>query len=164
MAGALVCVCVGSADGSGTGDLMRRLRAPPRALDAVRAQILVQQAASPLAAADPSARTCSTLYTLLLAVITAHVCAIRARRCLTIARETLPSHSLRRFFTSGIHGYFLNVCFLFDLMRSSIVHDRRLPRPTTGPGTSYYSSNADLCHREIPRGNCWVTAGGNCRG
>ena len=70
VAGTLVGVSVGPANGACGGSLLRgRLGAPASAPHAVRAQILVQQAAPALAAPDPCARTCSTLYTLLRTVL-----------------------------------------------------------------------------------------------
>lgn len=70
VAGTLVGVSVGPADGARAGDLVRgRLRAPAGAPHTVRAQVLVQQTAPTLAAPDPCARTCSTLYTLLRTVV-----------------------------------------------------------------------------------------------
>lgn len=70
VAGTLVGVSVGPANGACGGSLLRgRLGAPAGAPHAVRAQILVQQAAPALAASDPCARTCSTLYTLLRTVL-----------------------------------------------------------------------------------------------
>lgn len=70
VAGTLVGVSVGPANGACSGSLLRgRLWAPAGAPHAVRAQVLVQQAAPALAAPDPCARTCSTLYTLLRTVI-----------------------------------------------------------------------------------------------
>lgn len=70
VAGTLVGVSVGPADGARAGDLVRgRLRAPAGAPHAVRAQVLVQQTAPTLAALDPRARTCSTLCTLLRTVV-----------------------------------------------------------------------------------------------
>lgn len=70
VAGTLVGVSVGPADGAHGGSLLRRrLGAPAGAPHAVRAQVLVQKATPALAATDPCARTCSTLYTLLRTVI-----------------------------------------------------------------------------------------------
>lgn len=70
VAGTLVGVSVGPANGACGGSLLRgRLRAPAGAPHAVRAQVLVQQAAPALAAPDPCARTCLTLYTLLRTVV-----------------------------------------------------------------------------------------------
>lgn len=70
VAGTLVGVSVGSADGARAGDLVRgRLGAPAGAPHTVRAQVLVQQTAPTLAAPDPCARTCSTLCTLLRTVV-----------------------------------------------------------------------------------------------
>lgn len=58
VAGTLVCVSVGPANGACGGSLLRgRLGAPAGAPHAVRAQVLVQQAAPALAAPDPCART-----------------------------------------------------------------------------------------------------------
>lgn len=70
VAGTLVGVSVGPANGACGGSLLRgRLWAPAGAPHAVRAQVLVQQAAPALAATDSCARTCSTLYTLLRTVV-----------------------------------------------------------------------------------------------
>lgn len=70
VAGTLVGVSVGPANGACDGSLLRgRLGAPAGAPHAVRAQVLVQHAAPTLAATDPYARTCSTLYTLLRTVV-----------------------------------------------------------------------------------------------
>lgn len=70
VAGTLVGVSVGPADGARAGDLVRgRLGAPAGAPHTVRAQVLVQQTAPTLAAPDPCARTCSTLCTLLRTVV-----------------------------------------------------------------------------------------------
>lgn len=58
VAGTLVGVSVGPADGARAGDLVRgRLGAPAGAPHTVRAQVLVQQTAPTLAAPDPCART-----------------------------------------------------------------------------------------------------------
>ena len=70
VAGTLVGVSVGPANGACGGSLLRgRLGAPAGAPHAVRAQVLVQHAAPALAAPDSCARTCSTLYTLLRTVV-----------------------------------------------------------------------------------------------
>lgn len=70
VAGTLVGVSVGPADGARAGDLVRgRLGAPAGAPHTVRAQVLVQQTAPTLATSDPCARTCSTLCTLLRTVV-----------------------------------------------------------------------------------------------
>lgn len=55
VASALVGISVGSADGTHARALMGCARAPAGALDAMRAQVLVQQAASPLTTPYPSA-------------------------------------------------------------------------------------------------------------
>lgn len=96
VAGTLVCVSVGPANGACGGSLLRgRLGAPAGAPHAVRAQVLVQQAAPALAAPDPCARTCSTLYTLLRTVVNCPRDRCVAFPCLFFARRTAHARTWR---------------------------------------------------------------------
>lgn len=113
VAGTLVCVSVGPANGACGGSLLRgRLGAPAGAPHAVRAQVLVQQAAPALAAPDPCARTCSTLYTLLRTVVNCPRDRCVAFPCLFFARQT--AHARTRFPRMRAHARFLTAqdpCF-----------------------------------------------------
>lgn len=96
VAGTLVCVSVGPANGACGGSLLRgRLGAPAGAPHAVRAQVLVQQAAPALAAPDPCARTCSTLYTLLRTVVNCPRDRCVAFPCLFSARPAAHARTSR---------------------------------------------------------------------